>query len=468
MYERRLWGPTLSAELRAKQALDAPEVSGKLGSAAVSEVDGLDLLRRLVRFETVNPPGAERECVGWVERILRDAGLDSRIVALDPERPNLIARLPGRGDSPPLLLQGHVDVVPVADQSWTHPPFAAEEADGFLWGRGTLDMKAGVAMMIAAVLRAREEGIEPPGDVLLCILSDEEAGGDCGARFLVTEHPELFEGVRYALGEFGGFTRRIGGKRFAPISVGEKQVCWLNGRVTGPGGHASLPRPGGTMAKLGQVLTRLDRGRLPVHVTPIARRFIETLAETLGPPRSLVLHALLRPRLADRTIDLLGDQAELIDPMLHNTVSATVVSGGEKINVVPSEVTLKLDARLVPGCTAADACAEIRALAGHDLELDVERADPSAPAEPDLGLWDVLAGAVTDADDDVVPIPYLMPAITDGRFFARLGIQTYGFTPMQLPDGFEFQKLIHAADERIPLDAPEYGTQTLLRVLQRF
>jgi acetylornithine deacetylase/succinyl-diaminopimelate desuccinylase-like protein len=434
----------------------------------VSQVDPLELLRQLVRFETVNPPGAERECVAWVEGLLREAGLDTRIVARDPERPNLVARLPGRGQSPPLLLQGHVDVVPVADQRWTHPPFAAEEADGYLWGRGTLDMKGGVAMMIAAVLRAKETGIAPPGDVLLCVLSDEEAGGDCGAAFLVAEHPELFGGVRYALGEFGGFTRHLGGKRFAPISVGEKQVCWLSGRVRGPGGHAALPPQGGTMGKLGDVLRRLDRGRLPVHVTPIARRFVETLASELGPPRSLVLRALLRPRLTDRVLDLLGEQAELIDPMLHNSVSVTVVEGGEKVNVVPSEVTLKLDARLVPGSTATDACAEIRALAGPDLELEVERTDATAPTDPDLGLWDVLVSALRDGDRGVVPIPYLMPAVTDGRFFARLGIQTYGFTPMQLPQGFEFQKLLHAADERIPLAAPEFGMHAILRVLQRF
>jgi acetylornithine deacetylase/succinyl-diaminopimelate desuccinylase-like protein len=434
----------------------------------VSPVDSLDLLRRLVRFETVNPPGAERECVGWVAGLVEDAGVETRIVAKDSDRPNLIARLPGRGESPPLLLQGHVDVVPVEGQDWTHAPFAADEEDGCLWGRGTLDMKSGVAMMIGSVLQAKEDGLEPPGDVILCVLSDEEAGGDCGARFLVEEHAELFEGVSYALGEFGGFTRHIAGKRFAPISVGEKQVCWLNGRVTGPGGHASLPPRGGTMAKLAAVLRRLDRGRLPVHVTPIARRFVETLASELGPPRSLALRALLQPRLTDRGIDLLGEHGALIDPMLHNTVSATVVRAGEKINVIPSEATLKLDARLLPGFTADDACAEIGALAGTDLELEVEVNDASAPVAPDMGLWDVLAGVLEQADPGVVPIPYLMPAITDGRFFARLGIQSYGFTPMQLPEGFEFQKLIHAADERIPADAVEFGTRAMRAVLERF
>src|SRR3954447_26269817 len=175
-----------------------------------------ELLQRLIRFETVNPPGSERECVGWIESLLSEAGIETRILAADDERPNLIARLPGKGESAPLLLQGHVDVVPVSGQDWTRPPFAAEEADGFIWGRGTLDMKGAVAMMVAALLRAREQGLEPSGDVLLCVLSDEEAGGDCGAQFLVSEHADLFEGVRYSLGEFGGFTLHAGGRRFAP------------------------------------------------------------------------------------------------------------------------------------------------------------------------------------------------------------------------------------------------------------
>ena len=426
------------------------------------------LLQRLVRYETVNPPGAERDCVGFVEEVLRDAGIETRIVAKDDDRPNLIARLPGRGESPPLLLQGHVDVVPVEGQEWSREPFGAEEDDGFVWGRGTLDMKGGVAMMIAALIRASAAEQAPPGDVILCVLSDEEAGGGCGARFLVEEHPELFEGVRYALGEFGGFTRHIGGRRFAPVSVGEKQVAWVRGRVRGPGGHGSLPMHDGAMARLGKVLARLDKRRLPVHVTPIARRFVETVADTLGPPRSIALRGLLVPALTDRVLAVLGDQAALIDPMLHNTVNVTVVRAGDKDNVIPAEVELKLDGRVLPGYGADDLREEIAAVAGPELEVEVGRFDATAPDEPDLGLWDVLAGVLADADSGIVPVPYLMPAVTDGRFFARLGIQNYGFTPLRLPEGFEFHTLVHAADERVPADAIEFGTRAIADVLRRF
>ena len=427
-----------------------------------------ELLQRLIRFETVNPPGAERECVGWIESLLRDAGLEVRIVTADEERPNLVARLRGRGESPPLLLQGHVDVVPVSDQNWTRPPFAGEEAGGFIWGRGALDMKGGVAMMIAAVLRARERGLEPRGDVLLCILSHEEAGSDNGARHLVAEHAELFGGVRYALGEFGGFTLHIAGRRFAPISLSEKQVCWMRGRVRGSGGHASLPMRGGTMARLANVLRRLDRRRLPVHVTPTVRSSIKELADGLSPALAVPLRALLVPALTDRVLDALGKRSVLFDPALHNTVNATIVSGGDKVNVVPAEVELMLDGRVLPGFGADQMLAEVAAAAGPDLELEVDRFDAGGPADPDLGLWDVLTGVLRDQDPGIRPIPYLMPAVTDGRFFARLGIQTYGFTPMRLPAGFEFNSLIHAADERIPTDAVEFGTEAMLDVFERF
>jgi acetylornithine deacetylase/succinyl-diaminopimelate desuccinylase-like protein len=359
-------------------------------------------------------------------------------------------------------------VVPVEDQDWTRPPFAAEEADGFIWGRGALDMKGGVSMMIAAVLRALATGVEPRGDVLLCVLSDEEAGGAYGADYLVSEHAELFEGVRYALGEFGGFTLHVGGRRFAPVGLSEKQVCWMRGTVRGPGGHASLPMRGGTMARLADVLRRLDRGRLPVHVTPIVRRSVEALAADLSPVLALPLRGLLVPPLTNRLLDTMGERGALFEPLLHNTVNATVVRGGGKVNVVPGEIELMLDGRVLPGFDANDMLAEVSALAGPDLELEVDRFDTGGPAEPDTGLWDVLVEALRHQDPGVKPVPYLMPAVSDGRFFARLGIQNYGFTPMPLPKGFEFTPLIHAADERIPTEAVELGTATMLRVLERF
>jgi acetylornithine deacetylase/succinyl-diaminopimelate desuccinylase-like protein len=429
----------------------------------------VELLQRLLRFDTTNPPGAERECVDWVRGLLDELGCEVRVEAKDPDRPNLVARLPGRGDAAPLLMQGHVDVVP-AQGDWTHPPFAGEEADGYIWGRGALDMKGGVAMMLAAFMRAKANGAEPPGDVILCVLSDEEAGGDHGAQFLVSEHPELFDGVRYAIGEFGGFTLDSAGRRFAPIMVAEKQPLWLRVTIKGPAGHASIPISGGAMGRLGEFLQRLDKRRLPVHVTPVPRLMIETMAKALPPHLALVLRGLLNPRLTDRLLGVIGEEnAKRFGPLLHNTVSVTRVEGGSSKNVIPGEVSADLDCRLLPGFPAERAIEEVRSTGGvDDVEVEVVRHDASARSEPDLALYDTLAGILGELDDEIVPLPMLLPAVTDGRHFAKLGIQTYGFLPMRMPPDLPFMELIHAQDERLPADAMDYGTEAISRLLERF
>ncbi len=426
----------------------------------------VELLRRLIRFDTSNPPGNERECIDWIKGLLEDLGCEVRILAREAERPNLIARLPGRGECAPLLLQGHVDVV-AARGEWRHAPFAGELADGYVWGRGALDMKGGVAMMLAAFMRAKASGAKPPGEVILCLMSDEEAGSDYGAEFLVREHPELFAGVRYAIGEFGGFTMQLAGKRFYPVMVAEKQVCWTRATLRGRAGHGSLPISGGAMGKLSRLLGSLDRRRLPAHVTPVARGMVEAIAAEVPAALGLPLRGLLRPQLTDRLLDVFGDRARVFDPLLHNTASASVVQGGEKINVIPGEVSVQLDCRLLPGFGPEQLFAELRALAGVEMELEVIRHDPVA-AEPDLALFATLADTLRELDPEAKPIPLLLPAVTDGRFFSRLGIQTYGYLPMQLPEDMAFMDLIHAENERLPAAAMEFGTRAIGRVLERF
>jgi acetylornithine deacetylase/succinyl-diaminopimelate desuccinylase-like protein len=201
----------------------------------------VELLQNLIRIDTTNPPGKEAECIIYINELLKEAGFDTAFFAKDESRLNLIARLKGQGKAAPLMLYGHVDVVPTAKQAWTYPPFEAKIADGFIWGRGALDMKGGIAMMLTAVLRAKAEGLSPVGDVLLVILCDEEAGGEYGAKYLVENHSEQFAGIRYAIGEFGGYTAHVGAKKFFPIQIAEKQVCWIKATIRGPGGHALVP-----------------------------------------------------------------------------------------------------------------------------------------------------------------------------------------------------------------------------------
>jgi acetylornithine deacetylase/succinyl-diaminopimelate desuccinylase-like protein len=426
-----------------------------------------ELLQELIRFDTTNPPGNETACIGFLREHLEQAGIETRTYAKDPSRPNLIARLQGDGRAAPLLLQGHVDVVTTEGQQWTHPPFEGRLVDGEVWGRGALDMKAGVAMLVTAFMRAKDEGVRPPGDLVLCILADEEGGGDLGARFLVEEHPELFAGISFALGEFGGFSLSTGGRRFYPIQVAEKQICWLKATIRGAGGHGALINRGGTMARLGKLLRDLDRGRLPVHVTPVVRQSVETMAAALPRAQGAVLRSLLKPRLTDSALRLLGDHATLFEPQLRNTVNATIVRGGGKINVVPSEIHLELDGRSLPGFGPEALMAELRELVGADIELELVRHDPG-PAAPALRHFDMLAGVLRELDPEGIPVPLLQVGVTDGRFFSRLGIQTYGFLPMRLPQGFAFASLIHAADERIPVDALEFGAEAVWRAVQRF
>jgi acetylornithine deacetylase/succinyl-diaminopimelate desuccinylase-like protein len=438
----------------------------RTGSETTLQDRPAELLARLLRFDTTNPPGNERECIDWIRELLEGLGCEVKVVAAQPERPSLIARLPGAGSSPPLLLQGHVDVVAARGQ-WTHPPFAGEIHDGFIWGRGALDMKGGVAMMLAAFMRAKASGMRPPGDVILCLMADEEAGSTLGAEFLVSEHPELFAGVRYSIGEFGGFRMAIGGRSFYPIMVAEKQLCWSKARLRGPAGHGSMPIRGGAMGSLGRLLERLDGRRLPVHVPAVTRSMVEAIAAELPAPVAAPLKGLLHPVLTDRVLAALGERGRVFDPLLHNTVSATIVAGGDKINVIPDEVTVELDCRLLPGSTPDQLFAELRAVSGVEMELEVIRHDPVA-AEPDMAMFERLSAILRELDPAARPIPLLLPGVTDGRFFSRLGIQTYGFLPMQLPAEMPFMQLIHAPDERIPAEAVEFGTRAIERALESF
>ncbi|HWQ15149.1 MAG TPA: M20/M25/M40 family metallo-hydrolase [Roseiflexaceae bacterium] len=428
----------------------------------------VELLQRLIRFDTSNPPGNEVACTAFVRELLHEAGLDPLTLALDPARPNVVARLPGRGAAPPLLLQGHLDVVGVAGQEWRHPPFEGRLAEGFVWGRGALDMKGGVAMLLAAFLRAAAEGPQPPGDVILALMSDEEAGSVYGARFLVERHAGLFAGVRYALGEFGGFTVYRAGRRFYPIMVAEKQSCHIRATVRGPGGHGASIVPGTAAARLGRLLTALDRTRLPIHVTPVVRRMLEDILAALPLHQRIPFSQVLNPALAGRVLRLLGPQGQIIETLLRNTVTPTIVrAGGPAINVIPAEATVELDVRLLPGFTPADALAELRPLLGEDVELEV-LAFEAGPTLVDMGLFGTLAGILREADPAGLPTPLMVHGVTDARFFSRLGIQTYGFLPMQLPPDFSFWNTLHAADERIPAEAVGFGAEAIYRALQRF
>jgi acetylornithine deacetylase/succinyl-diaminopimelate desuccinylase-like protein len=299
------------------------------------------------------------------------------------------------------------------------------------------------------------------------VLSDEEAGGDYGAKFIANEHPEALSGVRHALGEVGGVSIYVGGRRFYPIQVAEKRLCHIKATVRGPGGHAARPMRGGAMARLAEMLRALDRKRTPPHITTTARAMVEAMAAALPRAKAMVLHRLLDPRTHGAALRLMGEQGRPLEGALRNTVNATIVRGGSALNVIPSEIEVEIDGRLLPGFGPDDLLSELRDIVGDDIELEVLRHD-EGPAEPDMAFFGELAGVMRELDPDGIPIPMLLPAVTDARHLSPLGIQTYGFMPLLLPEDFPIATLAHAADERVPADAVRFGHEAIYRAVQRY
>ncbi len=428
----------------------------------------VELLQRLIQFDTTNPPGNEAACAAYIRDLLQAAGCETTVIETAPNRANVVARLRGEGRAPAVLLYGHMDVVTTANQPWTRPPFAGEVADGYVWGRGALDMKGPLAMLLSAFLKARAETLRVPlaGDVIFAAVADEEDSGAFGTKYLVERRPELFAGARYALGEFGGFNLSVAGRRFYAVMVAEKQFCSLRVTCRGSAGHGSVPPRGQAMARLGRVLRRLDEHGLPVHATPATRVMIESLARHLPVPTRLVLRQLLNPSLSSHLLGILGPVAQPFNAVLRNTVSATIVHGGEKINVIPAEVAVELDGRMVPGFTSEAFVAEVQTLVSPEAEITVTEHDPG-PAAPNMGWFDTLGEILSAMDPGSHAVPIVLPGVTDARFLSKLGIQTYGYTPMQLPADMDFATAIHGTDERLPVEALEFGTRAIYTALQR-
>jgi acetylornithine deacetylase/succinyl-diaminopimelate desuccinylase-like protein len=437
-----------------------------IDSGSIHNHHPVKILQNLIRYDTTNPPGLVADGIAYIKSLLDDVGIETQILSWDKDRPNLVARLPGSGRSAPLLLFGHIDVVSARNQTWRYPPFAGAVSEGFVWGRGALDMKGGIAMMVSALLQASEED-PPSGDVLFAVVCDEETGGKFGSGYLVEEHRQLFEGVRYAIGEFGGFSMRIDQRRFYPIMVAEKQHCWIKATLKGPGGHGAIPVRDGAMAKLAALLKAIDNKKLPVHITSAARWMFEGLAGSIGGIKGLILSQIMNPMLTNRILPLLGEKQRLFDPLLRNTVTPTILRGSDQINVIPDTVSVELDGRILPGFSAQDLVKELHGAFGEELDIEVLRFEPG-PSDPDMGLFDTIAGILRQVDPEGIPIPMLLSAATDARYFSRLGIQTYGFIPMRLPEDLDFTSTIHGTDERIPIEALDFGATAIHHLIRKF
>jgi acetylornithine deacetylase/succinyl-diaminopimelate desuccinylase-like protein len=432
--------------------------------------DAVKHLAALIRIDTTNPPGNETPASEYLAGMLRGAGLEPTLVGATPERKNVVARVRGDGSKAPLLLGAHVDVVPAEPSAWRHPPFSGEIHDGYLWGRGAIDMKHMAVMSALAVMRLKREGVKLKRDVIFAGVADEEAGCDLGSKFLVDHHPELVK-AEFALGEAGAFTVWLEGEALYPIQVAEKGTVWMKLRAVGKPGHGSLPKEHNAVTRISEAIAALGRARLPHHRVPLVDKYLREIAATQKFPRSFLIRNLHRRRIADLVFKQMPDRgvAAALAASLSNTAVPTVLRAGSKVNVVPGAAEAEVDGRSLPGQTSADLIREVQRVVGEDVEIEVLRDMPPVEHPPESALWDVLRAAVERGHVGARVVPYLAPGFTDAKNWSRLGCRSYGFMPLRFPDdGVKFADLFHGHDERIPVEGLKWGVELLYEVVRDF
>jgi acetylornithine deacetylase/succinyl-diaminopimelate desuccinylase-like protein len=427
-------------------------------------------LQRLVRIDTTNPPGNELPAVLLVKDILLQNGFPEehiQVLEAAPGRANLVARLRGDGSQRPLLLSGHVDVVPVERAHWSHDPFGAEIIDGYVWGRGTLDMKGFVSMYLETFLQAFRQGKMLKRDLIFAAIADEENGFNFGSKFLASQHKDLID-AEYGLTEGGAMTIHMGKLRTYPIQVAEKGVAWLRMTAEGEPGHGSMPHANNAVLHLAQAIERIRKvGHLPVHLTPTFLRMIDAIAAQLPFPSSLIGPLLHNRTTASLVLRLVPENSlRLVGPLFYNTVTPTVLKAGGKTNVIPSLAEAQLDCRILPGQTPEDVIREIQAVVGAGVKLDVLTSTGGTEFSSDTELYRLMAKATQAMDPGGLIFPMLMMGATDACQYQNAGINMYGFTPGLLPKDFPLASLGHGHDERLPVSYIESGLPVLWQVVQ--
>jgi acetylornithine deacetylase/succinyl-diaminopimelate desuccinylase-like protein len=416
----------------------------------------------LLRIDTTNTGEldttvGERVAAEYVAEQLAEVGIESQLRESAPGRTSLVARIAGTDSSrPALLVHGHLDVVPADRSEWSVDPFSGELRDGFLWGRGAIDMKDFDAMMLAVVRQWQREGRQPPRDIVLAFLADEEAGSRYGAHYLVDTEPELFEGCTEAIGEVGGFSFTVSqDKRLYLIETAEKGIDWLRLHARGRPGHGSMIHDDNAVTALAEAVARVGRHRFPIVMTPTVRAFLEEVSDALGFD--------LDPDDPEATIGKLGTLANLIGATIRNTANPTRLQAGYKDNVIPSTAAATIDCRTLPG--QFDLFREqIQAVVGPDIEIETGERQVALETTFDGPLVEAMKAALRAEDPGAHAVPYMLSGGTDAKAFSRLGIRCFGFSPLRLPADLNFTALFHGIDERVPVDGLQFG----VRVLDRF
>lgn len=466
-------------------------------AAGVSDLERdelVQLLRDLIRIRSVNPPGDEILAARFVEQVLAKEGIPSTVVEPFPGRGSIVARVRGDGSGgDPLLLLSHLDVVPADPEGWSHDPFGGDLADGYVWGRGALDMKSMVAMEIQVMRRlartGRAAGLDPatdpiPGlrrDVIFCSSAGEEAGGHEGAGWLVENHPEWLQAAA-ALNEAGGLPLPLGGVRFYPVQIAEKGYVVYRLHVRGRWGHGSVPSEDNAALLAARIVDRLaDQG--PARLTEAMAGAIDRAMPRLSARAARAVQKLLADPSklqADTVREGLAALGEVCDPalvrtllaMTHDTVSVGIVQAGIKYNVIPGTAMIEIDCRTLPGTDEPAMREELRRRVGEELwaRLDVECTLVGAPAQAPLDgpMYPLLEQVLRDHDAEAVPVPFMAPWATDAKHLARIGVPVYGFSPLRIEGHEGPLDLMHGVDERVSVEALAWGLPVLIDAVERF
>ncbi|MBA3825161.1 MAG: M20/M25/M40 family metallo-hydrolase [Ktedonobacterales bacterium] len=426
----------------------------------------------LLRCDTTNPPGNEYLAAAYLRDQLAAEDIEARLIEPAPGRVSVWARLAGSGAARPLLLVSHTDVVPVERAKWTTDPFGGEERDGFIYGRGAVDMKDMLALELTLFLhfarRVRATGQPLRRDLILLAVADEEDSGTHGMQWICEHMPELVA-AEYALNEGGGMGIDLGKQRIYPCEMAQKGAMRVTLRAQGAPGHAAVPHGDLAVRRLAQALERLTAAPLPMHVIPTVRRFIGVIAATQVGAQRAMLGQLTNPMLSERVLAALPnhDVANALRAMLHTTASPTILTAGTALNVIPSEASAQVDCRVIPGQTPEMVRGEIaRRIGDPRVVIDI---DPLSPGYemPQTALFDALGRAIATHDPGAVVAPYLFPAVSDSRYLAPRGVIAYGFVPHQPEAGVPpVQSLAHGHDERVSVANLHFGLRVLHDTVQ--
>ena len=418
--------------------------------------------QEMIQIPSVNygeGKGDERLIAEYVARKLSEVGIDAELIESAPNRVNVVAKIAGSDITRPgLVLHGHLDVVPADASDWSVDPFSGEIKDGFIWGRGAVDMKDMDAMLLASVRMWQQVGYKPPRNILLIFFADEEASGTYGSRWLVKNRPELFKGYTEAISEVGGFSVTItGDHRLYLIESAQKGIQWLKLSAKGTAGHGSFINTDNAVTKISNAVSRIGSYEWPQVPTKTNKLLFKKIAELTGDK--------FDPANFKNLLKHLGSAAKMIGATLTNTANPTMLEAGYKANVIPQSASAVVDGRFLPG-HESDLVETITKLAGQEIDIEVITRDIALEADFSGSLVEAMCNALATEDSQAIPVPYLMSGGTDNKALSDLGIIGYGFSPLRLPTNLDFFSLFHGVDERVPIDGLKFGVRVLYEFLE--